>query len=473
MSKAVKLNWNDLAGILGWILAILVPIAIFYELHIHNFDQTKNYFITFFSSALILWMFRLVHYLLPAILLVAFCLLLNVVPQTVILSGFISKSFFLVLTFSFLGAIILKANLLLRPVLWLLARIPSRMVWLEAVLYFMGFFSSAIINVQTNRFDITVPLYRDLMRESNLTTNPIARGCLSMALYAGTIYFSELFLTGKATNLPILEMLPQQTQLHFTWINWLIAASVPVIIMQALLLIIFFVFFHRPVHFTIDRADLKKRLSALGKFSFAEIIAIMGIILLIVGIILSSLHIVQLAWFSLALLFFLLLFPILNKNEFRSYINWAFLLYLGAIIGIVQGIHYLNVDSLILNAFPALFVWATKNIYAFIIIVFFICMVSTFLIGSVASIILLLSILLPLAAALDISPWILAFVIAVSCEAWFIPYQSTYHLYFEELVENDAIINVKKIIQMNLIFIPCRFIGLLLAVFYWRYLGLL
>ena len=106
-------------------------------------------------------------------------------------------------------------------------------------------------------------------------------------------------------------------------------------------------------------------------------------------------------------------------------------------------------------------------------ILFFVCMLSTFLIGTVASIILLLPLLLPLANLLSISPWIIAFVITVGCEAWFLPYQSTYQLYFEELTENDRSIAFASILKMNLIFIPCRLAGLLLSVGYWRVLGLL
>lgn len=472
MKATMKVTWEDTIALLGWILALVIPMIMFYELHNHQVIWTLNYFLTFFAATLILWMFRLTPYLVPAILLIAGCLLLNIVPQQIILSGFISKSFFLILSFSFLGAIIIKSNLLMRPTLWLLSKMPPNLFLLELFLYTVGFFTSAIINVQTNRFDITVPLYRILIEEAKLNNNRLARSCLSMTCYAGTIYFSELFLTGKATNLAMIEMLPMQNQIQFSWSTWLIAACVPILFMQIPLIVTFFTLFHRQVPFTLNKPDLMRKRKELGKISFAEIIAMCSIGMLGIGIILSSLHIVDLAWFCLALLFFILLFPILNKQEFRSYINWALLLYLGAIIGIVQSMHYLHIDTIIADLFPSVFIFAGTNIYYCITIVFLICLISTALIGTVASIVLLIPLFLPLASHLMISPWIIGFVILVACESWFLSYQSTYQLYFEELIEHDTIFDKTKIIQMNIVFILYRFSALLLSVFYWHYLGL-
>lgn len=473
MKETEKINLGDAAVTLGWILVLVIPLIIFYELHHFQVIWTINYFLSFFAATLIMWMFRLVPYLVPAILLIACCLLLNIVPQQVILSGFVSKSFFLVLSFSFLGAIILKSNLLMRPTLWALSKMPPSLFLLELFLYIVGFFTSAIINVQTNRFDITVPLYRIIIGEANLAKNLFARSCLSIACYAGTIYFSELFLTGKSTNLPVMELLPRQTQMQFSWSKWLVAASVPVLLMQIPLIITFFVLFHRQVDFAWDKPDLIKKRKNLGRISFSEIIALCSIGLLMIGIILSSFHIVDLAWFCFTLLFLLLLFPILSKEEFRSYINWAFLLYLGAIIGIVQSMHYLHLDTKIADLFPSLYLFAGQNIYYCIITLFLVSMLCTALVGSVASVILLVPLCLPLASVLIISPWIIGFIILVACESWFLSYQSTYQLYFEELTEKDTVFDKTKILQMNIVFILYRFFALIGSVFYWRYLGLL
>lgn len=458
--------------IFGWILALAVPALFYYILNIEEVGWADKYFLTLFSGTLILWMFRLTPYLVPALLLLGGCLLLNIVPDNIILSGFSSNGFFLILSFSFLSAIVLKSNVLMRPTLWLLARIPPRFVILEMFLLGVGFLSSTFINAQINRLDMMTPIQRIILKESGLSENKLACKYLSLVCYAGAIYFSELFLTGKSTNFPVIEMLPAQSQVIFTWNHWLLAASVPVFIMLACIGIPYLLFTRQSIHFSIDKKYIRTKSKELGKFNFSEVIAVIGILLLVFGIVLSSLHIVNLVGFCMALLFFVLLFPILNKQEFRSYINWALLLYIGAIIGIVKSMHYLNLDTALFKLFPQLLTWLTINIYVLIIGVFVLCMVSTLLIGTIPSIILLVPIFLPLADSLNIRPWIIAFTICVACEAWFFPYQSSYQLYYEELIEGDSHFANKNIIKMNMLFAPCRLIGLIASVPFWHYLGL-
>ena len=72
-----------------------------------------------------------------------------------------------------------------------------------------------------------------------------------------------------------------------------------------------------------------------------------------------------------------------------------------------------------------------------------------------------------------ISPWIIGFVILVACESWFLSYQSTVQLYFEEVVEHDTLFDKTRIIPMNILFSFYRYMALLLSVSYWQYLGML
>ncbi len=472
MVNISRTRWLQTKAILGWSFALILPLWLHLVMQKNAVPWESNYFLTFFMIALIMWMLQLTPMLPPIFMLISSFLLLGIVPGPVLLSGFISSAFFLIFGLMVFSAVVVKSGLLTRLSYLILKHLPNRLWCLELFLIIVGAFTSIFINAQVNRFDLAMPIYQNFLEETGCHHDKTIRKALSLALYFGGIYFSEFFFVGKTSNIAMFSMLPQQVQAHFTVYYWSVAASVPVIIMLLPLLICYFAFYRKKRNLTVNHTVLAQKLQELGPLSYPEQIAIGAIALLFVGIVLSCLHIVSLAWFCVLLLFFLLLFPILDRKDFRVEINWSFLFYVGGIIGVVASIRFLHLDTAAFGHFPSVAVFAKASLIHFFIIAIVVSVISTLLVGTVASTILLYPLLLPMMPD-GVNPWILVFIILMACEIWFFSYQSTYQLYLEELNENYNNVEIKPIIKMNIFFGLCRIIALFASIPFWHYLGLL
>src|SRR5690606_32394488 len=84
----------------GWLLATAVPFAVFFLLR--NAPDIAGvqtaYLLAVVSSAVVMWVFRLLPDFVPALFAVLGIVLLNLTPPEVALSGFSSDTFFMALS---------------------------------------------------------------------------------------------------------------------------------------------------------------------------------------------------------------------------------------------------------------------------------------------------------------------------------------------------------------------------------------
>jgi DASS family divalent anion:Na+ symporter len=91
------------------------------------------------------------------------------------------------------------------------------------------------------------------------------------------------------------------------------------------------------------------------------------------------------------------------------------------------------------------------------------------------TIVLLSTIFIPLASNEGVNPWLVTFIILVAADMWFVPYQNSFYIIFEEagLINNQLFYDRKKFILFNL------FVGILklgafyISIPYWKSLGLM
>lgn len=455
----------------GWLLAIIVPMVVMYYLTGTSLGWASQHFIIVFSAALCMWVFQLVPEYVPIIFLLVSCLLLGIAPQDVILSGFTSNAFFIILSLFSLGAVIIKSGLAYRLALLMIHHLPSRLAMLQSMLLLIGFILSMFINVQINRIQLMMPLFEHF--RSLVHKNKEATYSLLIFTYVGAIYFSELFLTGKTTNYIVYGLFPSTTQLQFTWLYWFIAALFPV----GLMFLMFF-FWVKRRHTTklaldINKDDIQNEIHRLGKVNFLEYLSLLGILMMAVGIYLSAKEVVELPWVAFGVFYSFLALGALNREEFKTSINWPFLFYIAGVIGVVHVFLYLHLDNLLLTLVKHFASELTISVYLSVTIFFFISFLATLIFGTISTIVLLFPILLTFALHVHFNPWVLAFIVLNASECWLFSYQSTYQLFFECYTEDMEPLGQKSIPYLNYRFSLMRYLAIMLSVPYWKYLGLL
>lgn len=459
--------------ILGWIISLLLPALLLIFLQKSSLNWACINFIVIFSCALVMWIFRLVPEYAPAFFIIVATIFLGLAPQSVVLSGFNSDSFFLALSIFGIGAVLIKSRLFYRISLMILNHLPKNIVLLQAALFAIGALLTPVMTAQSARVSLILPLLEDIRKTAGLRPHSIAANSLASAAFNGCILLSVIFLTGKSSNFVLYGMMSEQIQWQFGWISWLMAASVP-----GLILIIIF-FFMQKLQFknddtiTINRAAIKTKLQSLGRLTPTEWAAILSIFALILSLIFSSWHQIPNAWISFGIFSVLLTSGVLSKYDFKNGINWPFLFYLGAIIGIMRCIQEIGIDTWIVHYLGWLTIIADEQPVIFIIVTYLLSWMSSLFFGTTAAPALMFAILLPITQHALVHTWLVAFIILIATEGWVFPYQSSYYLLFEEWIGETKKYHLGAMLRMNAWFALLRLVVVLVSIPFWQWYGLL
>jgi divalent anion:Na+ symporter, DASS family len=452
---------------------MLLIFISFYLSQNTSLDLHQASFSVILATAFMMWAFRIVPQYIPSILIILAALLLNIAPHYVVLSGFSSNSFFIAASVLGIGAIVTKSRLFYRLSLILLLHLPSKYSLLQKFLFLFGALITPVMSVQSSRVALMAPLLDDILESSTINPRSETANALANAAFNGCILLSTIFLTGKSSNLILFGLLAEQNQRQSNWLYWLWSASFP-----GVLLIILFFFMqsltfksHTPLK--MNRFKLKKELYSLGQLSFEEFIAISSLALFSIGSIFSTWKNISNIWICIAIFTLLLSTNTLNKKELLTKINWSFLFYFGAIIGVMHSIQSTGLESWIMMHMKWFAPIATANPFYFIIIVYVISWLGGLLLGTMIAPAILFTIIIPLANQSSVSSWVVAFVILMATEAWIFPYQSSYFLCFEELLKTNNNFHLNPLLKINAWFSLLKLGIVLASIPFWYYFEIL
>lgn len=459
--------------ILGWITALALPASLMVLLQDTTMTWACLNFIVIFSAALVMWIFRLLPEYVPAVFMILATMLLGLAQQSVLLSGFSSDSFFLALGVFGIGSVLVKSRLFYRLSLLIINHLPKNKFLLQTVIFFIGALLTPIMTAQSARVSLIAPLLEDVRKTAGIKANSVTANSLACAAFNGCILLSVMFLTGKSSNFVLFGMLPEQIQWQYGWLNWLIVASVPCVILVFFFFILLVLQFRDKNSIEVNQLTLRQELLLMGRLTVNEWAAIASIIALILGLVFSSWHQIPSAWVAFAIFFILLTSGVLNKDDFKNGINWPFLFYLGAIIGIMRCVQEIGIDSWIINYLSWLSDIAYEKQILFIVLVYVLSWFGCLLFGTMAAPALMFTLLMPIAQHALMSVWLVAFVILMATEAWIFPYQASYYLCFEEWVRDNKTYNLRKTLLINACFSILRLVAILLSIPFWHKLGVL
>lgn len=454
-------------------MCVAVPALVFYVLHLSAVSWALSNFVVIFSSALMMWVFRLVPEYVPAVFMILSNVLLGIAPEHVLLSGFASDSFFLALSVFGLGLVVVKSNVFYRLALMLLHHLPQRTFLLQMALFLIGAMLTPVLTAQSSRVALMAPLLEDIRRSAQLKSKGALANSLACCAFHGSILLSAIFLTGKSSNIVLYGMLSKQVQWQFSWGYWLLAASVPGILMMGLFFVVLRTQLRVPQYMTFDKGRIIQELRGLGPVRLEEWGSILSILAIMLGLATSSYHHIGAAWLCFAVFFVLLMSGLLEKEDFKSGIHWPFLFYLGAIIGIMRCVQVVGLDEWLALSFRWLSDSADVSPILFIFFIYVIGWVGGLVFGTAAAPALLFTVLLPMAEQAAVNSWLLAFVLLMATEAWVLPYQSSYFLYFEDWVEKTPHYDLKYVLKVNALFSVLRLGAIALSIPFWRAMEIL
>jgi len=459
--------------IIGWLCTIILPSMFFIVADSFAFDWKTKIFITIAIATILMWVFRLAHEFIPSIFAVLVILILDIAPPSVALSGFTSGSFFMALSIFGLSAVLISSGLTYRLVITILKILPRNQFWYSISMFITGIFLTPLLPSANGRILLASPILTDMVESLDYKKEGKAASGLTISTFMGFTLFSSVFLSSKSINFVIFGLLPIQVREQFDWGFWFYASLVAGIVLFVSFIILNHLMFRNKEVPRLSKEQIRAQEKILGPMSTSEWAALAGIVLFFVGIATSSIHKIQLPWIGLMVLYVVLAMEFLSKKEFRTNIDWTFLIFLGTLIGFVKTLSFIGLDQNIGLHLKWISVYIRTNFYLFVLILSSTILFMRLFIPNNATVAILASVFLPIAELTGINPWIIGFIILTMSDAWFMPYQSTYYLLFSDLTSKKKLYSKALFLRFNALTVTIRLVAIYASIPFWRYIGIL
>ena len=466
-------KWSPLNGreIGGWIAAIVLPAGIYFGCVSGGFTTQSALFAAILGMVVVMWLFAIVDEFIPPIIAIVATLFVGLAPATVALGGFASPSLMTMIGVFALASTIASSGLSYRVMLWLLARLPDRPFWQQTSMLLGGMALSPIVPSGNSRLSILLPLYRDMADGLRLPPRSTALTALMAATLSGALLFSPMMATSKPSSIATLNLLSVQAQHEFSGLFWLVAAGVAMVGLVGFHFLFMRWLLPAENPNPLPKERIREQLQLLGPLGLAEWLALGSFVAFLAGTATVSLHHVQPSWIAGCVLVTLLVCGSLGKMDFRKQLDWPMVFFLLGIDGLVRIMSYLKVDALIAKVVSGHLGFIDGSIELFVLATLVITGALRLGLPIAASALISAVILIPVAEANHINPWICIFLAALFSDIWFFPYQSSVWMQAASKGQTEAIDRV-QFTRYNQCMNAARVAVAFLSIPYWKWLEL-
>ena len=334
-----------------------------------------------------------------------------------------------------------------------------------------GLLLSPITPSGNSRMAILLPVYDGLVDGLRLAKGSAAATAIFAATYSGAMLFSPMFATSKSSNVAAMALLPTQVQEDFLGLFWPVAAAVAALGLAAWHVAAIARLFPDAAEARLPREELALKLAALGPVTPSEWVSAVGFLFFLLGAATVSWHHVKPAWIAGCVLVGLLLSGALTKEAFRRQLDWPMIVFLLGVDGIVRIMDHLGIGRAIAEATAHLYAFVDGRIERFVLAVLATAIVARLALPVTAGMLVTVVVLLPVASAQEIHPWICVFLAAMFSDIFFMRYQSS--VYMQARSQGaTASFDEGRFMAYNLWMNLARVAVAFLSIPWWRWLGL-
>ena len=395
----------------GWFLTLIVPVAILFFGNQYGLDWHHRNFLAALSVCLLMMSFDLTPQYAAALIAGLACLLLDVAPAKVILSGFASDGFFMAMSIFGLGAVITASGLAERLVLMILRLSPQTPFWYNLTVMVTGIFMTPCLPSANTRVALMTPLVMETSRSLGFKDRSREGTRLMLSMFIGTSFFAPVFLTAKSLNFVVYSQMPDQVREQFQWLKWTVAASATGLIMLVLYVIASSIIFRGGEKPKLSKKHLDAQFRVLGPMDHVEWTALAIATAFILAIVTYSIHKISPAWITLAVFCVFLMLGTLRESHIRHNFQWDVLLLVGFFIGLESTLDYMGMKDILTNQLSGVAAYMALNFGTFIVLLAVVTSVLRLFLPITTAGVLIASVFMPLAELNGVSPWVVGFVI--------------------------------------------------------------
>lgn len=459
--------------ILGWAMVLVAPPLIYLAMQTAGFSVQSAIFAALLGATVLFWVFSLVDEFVPALVAVVAALIIGLAPPEVALAGFASPSLLLLLGVYALSAVISSSGLSYRLITRLLLRLPDRPVWHQVTLLGSGYVLSPLMPSTNARLSLLMPVYQDMVTGLRLPPKGPAITALLAATFGGALLFSPMMATSKSSNIAALSLLPPQAQAEFSGLFWLVAAAVAALGVTVIHLAVLPRLFPPGAESPLPKDQMRRALAEMGPLKAQEWIAAGGFMFFLLGSATVGWHHIRPAYLAGCVLLGLLLTGTLLRRDFQRQLDWPMIFFLLGIDSLMRIMDHLGLAASLAGAVDQRFDFVGGSVAVFIAVALFVTLAVRLVLPVTAGMLTAAVILLPVAAAHDIHPWICVFCAAVFSDIAFFRHQGTNGIIQIRATGLFEQADERGFLRYNMLMNAARVAVVFASIPWWNWLGLL
>jgi len=435
-------------------------------------DPSATKLLGLISATLIFWVFRALPDYGVALLFGMIVIVTRLESPQTVMGGFASTTWFMTLGVLGLGAAITGCGLFYRLSLHLVRMFPLSYYWQIVATGIMGVVVMALIPQQTARTVITSQMLVNLSESLGYKTPSKASTGLFVASFLGLGQLGFLFLTGSTTSLIAWGLLPADVRAQFSWGYWFLAALPPTLVVIVIVLLCTILLYRPESQPKISYTMVQTQLNILGPLSYKEWISFAVLCFTVVGWLTAPYHGIDGAWIAIIAFAILVNTGILDWSMMRKGIDWELLIHMGVTLSIPTLLKQAKIDQWLVDVIsPVILPFMNSPVWFFVVIAL-LTYALKLIFTSFLAVVTLCVALLPLSIDVGMSPWIIAMIILIASEVWFFPYQVDWHMLAFSTTDGKGF-SYPLMCRINIFYAIAYLIALIVAIPYWRYLGLM
>lgn len=158
--------------------------------------------------------------------------------------------------------------------------------------------------------------------------------------------------------------------------------------------------------------------------------------------------------------------------DFKGVTDWPMIFFLLGVDSMMNIMGYLNLDQALATSAQGLYQFIDGRLWLFIAAAGITILIIRLALPLSAGMLTAFAILLPVALAQDVHPWICLFVCAIFSDIWFLPYQSSVYLQLRSTIPQN-LYSEKMFLKYNLFLNLGRIAIVYASIPWWNYLGLI
>jgi hypothetical protein len=292
-------------------------------------------------------------------------------------------------------------------------------------------------------------------------------------MFGGALLFSPMMVTSKSSNIAALNLLPAQASAEFSGLFWLVAAAVAAVGVTVIHLALLPRLFPTGPESSLPRAQLQRSLAEMGPLKPQEWIAAGGFLFFLLGSATVGWHHVRPAYLAGCVLLALLLTGALLRRDFQRQLDWPMIFFLLGIDSLMRIMDHLGLAAALARTVDQRFDFIDGRVSVFIAVALAVTLAVRLALPVTAGMLTAAVVLLPVAAAQGVHPWICVFCAAIFSDVAFFRHQGTNGIaqiraagLFEQADE-------RGFLRYNLLMNVARVAVVYASIPWWEWLGLL